>query len=50
MEVRYLVRLRGTEPKIKFYVEVQGEMGCRNCYAGADAADEKIQAVLKDPV
>lgn len=42
------VRPSGTEPKIKFYVEVQGEMGCRNCYAGADAAaDEKIQAVLK---
>jgi phosphoglucomutase len=42
------VRPSGTEPKIKFYVEVQGEMGCRNCYAGADAAaDEKIQAVIK---
>ncbi len=42
------VRPSGTEPKIKFYVEVQGEMGCRNCYAGADAAAyEKIQAVLK---
>ena len=42
------VRPSGTEPKIKFYVEVQGKMGCRNCYAGADAAaDEKIQAVLK---
>ena len=42
------VRPSGTEPKIKFYVEVQGEMGCRNCYAGADAAaDEKLQAVLK---
>lgn len=42
------VRPSGTEHKIKFYVEVQGEMGCRNCYAGADAAaDEKIQAVLK---
>ena len=42
------VRPSGTEPKIKFYVEVQGEMGCRNCYAGADAAaDEKIQVVLK---
>ena len=42
------VRPSGTEPKIKFYVEVKGEMGCRNCYAGADAAaDEKIQAVMK---
>src|SRR5574344_1349686 len=43
------VRPSGTEPKIKFYVEVQGEMGCRNCYAGADAAaDEKIQALKHD--
>ncbi|WP_071145347.1 phospho-sugar mutase [Bacteroides ihuae] len=42
------VRPSGTEPKIKFYVEVKGEMGCRNCYTGADAAaDEKIQAVMK---
>jgi len=27
---------------------VKGEMGCRNCFAGADAsADEKIKAVMK---
>ena len=38
----------GTEPKIKFYMEVQGEMGCRNCYASAEsAAMEKIEAVKK---
>lgn len=40
------VRPSGTEPKIKFYMEVQGEMGCRNCYASAEsAAMEKIEAV-----
>ena len=42
------VRPSGTEPKIKFYIEVQGEMGCRNCYDGANAdADEKIKAVMR---
>ena len=42
------VRPSGTEPKIKFYMEVKGEMGCRNCYASANAAaDEKIKGVIK---
>ncbi len=42
------VRPSGTEPKIKFYMEVKAEMGCRNCYAGANAsADEKVGAVKK---
>jgi len=42
------VRPSGTEPKIKFYMEVQGEMGCRNCFAYTDAAAmEKIEAVKK---
>ena len=42
------VRPSGTEPKIKFYMEVQEEMGCRNCFASADAAAmEKIEAVKK---
>lgn len=42
------VRPSGTEPKIKFYIEVKGEMGCRNCFAAADAAAEKkIEAVMK---
>ena len=42
------VRPSGTEPKIKFYMEVQGEMGCRNCFASADAAAmQKIEAVKK---
>lgn len=42
------IRPSGTEPKIKFYMEIKGEMGCRNCYESANAAaDEKIQAVMK---
>jgi phosphoglucomutase len=42
------VRPSGTEPKIKFYIEVKGEMGCRNCYNSADTdADEKVKAVTK---
>lgn len=40
------VRPSGTEPKIKFYMEVKGEMGCRNCYASAEAAAmDKIAAI-----
>ena len=42
------VRPSGTEPKIKFYMEVKGEMQCPKCYAGATAdAMEKIEAVKK---
>lgn len=41
------IRPSGTEPKIKFYIEVKGEMGCRNCYDAANAdADVKIKAVM----
>ena len=41
------VRPSGTEPKIKFYVEVCGEMKTREDYqAAVKAADEKIVAVL----
>lgn len=40
------VRPSGTEPKIKFYIEVKGTMGCPKCYAGAcEDADEKVNAV-----
>ena len=40
------VRPSGTEPKIKFYIEVKGEMGCPKCYASANAeAVKKIEAV-----
>ncbi|MCR8918348.1 MULTISPECIES: phospho-sugar mutase [Bacteroides] len=42
------VRPSGTEPKIKFYMEIKGEMQCPKCYAGATAdAMEKIEAVKK---
>ena len=42
------VRPSGTEPKIKFYMEIKGEMGCPKCYAGANAdAMEKVEAVKK---
>lgn len=42
------VRPSGTEPKIKFYIEVKGEMGCHKCYDGANAAAlDKIEAVKK---
>lgn len=46
-ESKVSIRPSGTEPKIKFYIEVKGEMGCRNCYDGVNAdADEKIKAVM----
>ncbi len=42
------VRPSGTEPKIKFYVEVKGEMGCPKCYAAAcETAMQKVEEVKK---
>ena len=42
------VRPSGTEPKIKFYMELTGEMKCSKCYKGATAdALAKIDAVKK---
>lgn len=42
------VRPSGTEPKIKFYIEVRGEMGCPKCYDGArEDAEEKVEVVVK---
>ena len=38
----------GTEPKIKFYIEVGGERGCPKCFDNAKAAaNEKFVAVQK---
>ncbi|WP_288307656.1 phospho-sugar mutase [uncultured Muribaculum sp.] len=43
------VRPSGTEPKIKFYVEVKGHMETAADYDKAiDAADAKIEAIKKD--
>lgn len=40
------VRPSGTEPKIKFYLEVKGTMKCAGCYERCDAeANEKINAI-----
>jgi phosphoglucomutase len=40
------VRPSGTEPKIKFYIEVRGEMKTRADYDAADAAaNAKVEAV-----
>ena len=36
------VRPSGTEPKIKFYLEVKGHIGCADCYPGA-VADAKMR-------
>lgn len=42
------VRPSGTEPKIKFYMEIKGEMECPKCYDGADReANEKAEAVKR---
>ncbi len=42
------VRPSGTEPKIKFYVEVSGTMKCAGCYKKAEAdAMAKVEAVKK---
>ncbi len=43
------VRPSGTEPKIKFYIEVRGKMASRADYHDAEAAaDAKIEVVKKD--
>jgi len=42
------VRPSGTEPKIKFYVEAPGEMGCSKCYKSACiTADKKVESIAK---
>ncbi|MDD4055594.1 MAG: phospho-sugar mutase [Bacteroides sp.] len=43
------VRPSGTEPKIKFYIEVKGEMKGRDDFDKANAdADKKIEKVIED--
>ncbi|MBP1531269.1 MAG: phospho-sugar mutase [Bacteroidaceae bacterium] len=40
------VRPSGTEPKIKFYLEVKGQIHCANCYPGAvEEAKKKVEAI-----
>ena len=47
--VKISVRPSGTEPKIKFYCEVAGKMGCPNCYADARTiALAKVDQIKKD--
>ena len=42
------VRPSGTEPKIKFYLEVKDTMGCANCYAGCiERAKAKVEEIKK---
>ncbi|MDO4211000.1 MAG: phospho-sugar mutase [Bacteroidales bacterium] len=46
--VKISVRPSGTEPKIKFYCEVAGKMGCPNCYADArEKALAKVEEIKK---
>ncbi|CCX64275.1 phosphoglucomutase [Prevotella sp. CAG:1058] len=47
-ETKISVRPSGTEPKIKFYIEVKGTMKCAGCYERCnDAAEAKIEAIKK---
>ncbi len=43
------VRPSGTEPKIKFYLEIKGEMKCEGCYERCvKESMEKIELIKKD--
>lgn len=47
-DTKVSVRPSGTEPKIKFYIEVKGTMKCADCYDRCTAeANEKINAIKK---
>ena len=47
-DTKVSVRPSGTEPKIKFYLEVKGTMKCAGCYERCDAeGTEKIKAIMK---
>ena len=42
------VRPSGTEPKIKFYLEIKDTMGCANCYASCvEKAKVKVEEIKK---
>jgi phosphoglucomutase len=46
--IKVSVRPSGTEPKIKFYIEVRGEMACPKCYDDAQQkALETVEQVTK---
>ncbi len=46
--IKVSVRPSGTEPKIKFYIEVKGDMECPKCYEGArQEALAKVDLVMK---
>lgn len=47
-DTKVSVRPSGTEPKIKFYIEVKGTMKCAGCYERCSKeADEKVEAIKK---
>ena len=47
-DTKVSVRPSGTEPKIKFYIEVKGSMKCAGCYERCSKeADEKVEAIKK---
>ena len=47
-DTKVSVRPSGTEPKIKFYIEIKGNMKCPGCYERCNKeADEKIVAIKK---
>ncbi len=47
-ETKISVRPSGTEPKIKFYIEVKDTMKCSGCYERClEAANAKIEAIKK---
>ncbi|MCD8289880.1 MAG: phospho-sugar mutase [Prevotella sp.] len=47
-ETKISVRPSGTEPKIKFYIEIKDTMKCSGCYERClEAANDKIEAIKK---